>query len=84
MEAIFALFSLVWEKEEIPEVWHDSLLIQLHKSKSKQSLDNYRFIHLKESLPRFFSQIVTSAAKGNILENMSKFQIATKPGHRAT
>ena len=31
---------------------------------------------------KFFSLIVTSFAKENIIENMSKFQIACKPGHR--
>ena len=83
-DAAFSLFSLIWEKEKIPEEWYDSLLIQLHKSKSKHCLDNYRFIHLKGDWQRLFSQMVTLAAKENLINHMSKFQIATKPGHRAT
>ena len=48
------------------------------------NLDNMRHIHVKEEVPKLFSQIVINAAKHNLVDNMSKFQIATKPGHRAT
>ena len=41
-----------------------------------------RFIHLKEEIPKLFSQIVVEKAKPNIFENMTKFQIAGKPGHQ--
>ena len=83
--AIFSLFATVWKEENLPEIWQNSLLIQLYKGKnSKFSLDSMRFIHLKEDIPKLFSQIVTLAAKDNLINNMSKFQIATKPGHRAT
>ena len=43
-----------------------------------------RFIHTKPEIPKLFSQIVTLAAKDSLIGNMTKFQIATKPGHRAT
>ena len=39
---------------------------------------------MKEDVPKLFQQLVTISAKEKILENMTKFQIATKPGHRAT
>ena len=82
--AIFSLFCSVWKNETIPEVWYNSLLVQIYKGKgSPNNLDNIRHIHLKEEVPKLFSQIVTMAAKDNLVENMSKFQIATKPSHRA-
>ena len=85
LNAIFSLYSLVWKKEDIPESWSDSLLVQLPKSKAKEyDLNGLRHIHLKEDLPKLFRQIVTLAAKDNLINNMSKFQIATKPGHRAS
>ena len=43
-----------------------------------------RHVHLKEETPKLFSQIATMAAKDNLISNMTKYQIATKPGHRAT
>ena len=38
----------------------------------------------KVNFKSFFAQIVISQAKSNIYENMSKYQIATKPGHRSS
>ena len=62
------------------------MLIQLWKGKGPKScLDNVRHIHLKEQqIAKLFSQIVLGAAKANLFKNMSKFQIATKPGHRSS
>ena len=83
--ALFSLFCSVWKCEKIPETWHNSLLVQIPKGKATpNNLDNMRHIHVKEEVPKLFSQIVTNAAKDNLIGNMSKFQIATKPGHRAT
>ena len=83
--AIFQLFLSVWITEEIPRVWHDSRLVQLWKGKGVEGdLQNTRFIHIKSEFQKFFVQIVISQAKGNIYDNMSKYQIATKPGHRAS
>ena len=41
-----------------------------------------RHIHSRNQYVKFFSQIVLSHAKENLYNNMSKFQIACKPGHR--
>ena len=68
----------------MPDSWYNSLLVQLPKGKDKHNLDGMRHIHVKEETPKLFSQIVTLEAKENLIENMSKFQIATKLGHRAT
>ena len=85
LNAIFALFQLVWKSETIPDSWLDSLLIQLYKGKgSKSSLDNIRHIFLRDQTSKLFSQIVLGAAKENLFSNMSKYQIATKPGHRSS
>ena len=71
--ALFSLFCSVWKNETIPEVWYNSLLVQIYKGKgSPNNLDNIRHIHLKEEVPKLFSQIVTMAAKDNRVANMSK------------
>ena len=82
--AIFNLFRVVWENEKKPDVWRNTVLIQLFKgSGSCQDMNSYRNIHTKLDIPKFFGHIVTTAAKPALMENMSKYQIGTKPGHRA-
>ena len=85
LSAIYDLFSKVWRTEVIPDVWFNSTLVQLYKGKgSINELDSMRYIHIKADIQKLFGQIVISAAKDNLIDNMSKFQIATKPGHRAS
>ena len=75
--------NAVWEKESLPSVWEKSTLIQLYKSKgSRNVLDNYRHIHKKDEDPKFFGHLVVSATKQKMISSLTKFQIATKPGHR--
>ena len=38
---------------------------------------------MKDEFPKFFGNLVMDAAKDTLIHNMSKFQIGTKPGHRA-
>ena len=84
LDALFRLFQLVWRHEEIPEKWRESLLLQKLKNPNKTSLDNIRFLHLKSEVPKLFSQIVFNSIKSDLFANMTKFQIATKPGHRSS
>ena len=81
--ALFKLFQIIWKTEQIPEAWHESLVTQLFKGRGKLSdLSNMRHIHDRNQTGKFFSQIVLHHAKDNLLKNMSKFQLACKPGHR--
>ena len=63
--------------------WRRTTLIQLHKKNSKDDLGNYRHIHTKMDIPKLFGFIIISLAKIPIIQNMSKFQIGTVPGHRS-
>ena len=80
--ALYTLFKLVWEKERKPDQWKLDTLIQIHKKESKQNLDNYRYIHLKEDIPKFFGVLVTKEIKERIVKSFSKYQIGAAPGHR--
>ena len=83
--ALLNLFKIVWKTEQIPDVWYDSTLIQISKGKSNiNDLNNFRFIHDKNFVFKFLGQIIMNLAKVPIFKNMSKFQIACKPGHRAS
>ena len=82
--AISKLFEVVWETEVKPDSWKDSVLFQLDKGKADQrDLDNKRFIHLKDDVPRLFGHIVTTAVKPAIMNSMPKNQIGTVPEHKA-
>ena len=45
---------------------------------------NLRHIHLKCDSAKLFTQLVMSQVKDILMDSMSKFQIAAKPGHRAS
>ena len=81
--ALLNLFQIIWRTECIPSEWHESNVIQLPKgNKCSNSLENIRHIHDRNLYSKFFSQIVMAQAKPNLFENLSKYQIACRPGHR--
>ena len=47
-------------------------------------MDNFRHLHDRDQFSKNFGQIVISEAKNNLFENMSKYQIACRPGHRSS
>ena len=80
----FNLFDKVWTQENEPSQWRNTNIVQIYKGKgSKNELGNQRNIHTKLDVPKFFGHIVIGAAKDKIIKNMTKFQLGTKPGHRA-
>ena len=82
--ALLKICQAVWVSERLPKSWEKTTLVQLYKGTGKRNnLNNMRHIHMKTEFPKFFGHLVVSAAKQTIVCNMSKFQIATKPGHRA-
>ena len=83
IEALFQLFKYVWNSEDKPDQWRRTTIIQLHKKNSKDDLENYRNIHTKNDVPKLFGFMVTRLAKIPIIQNMSRYQIGTVPGHRS-
>ena len=80
--ALFNLCKRVWTSESLPQSWQETTLLQLYKGKSSQNLlQNMRYIHIKSEYPKFFGHIVVIAMKRELFANMSKIQIAKKPGH---
>ena len=82
--ALLKICKVAWKTENLPPSWHKSLLIQICKGKwPREELRNHRFIHTKNEFPKFFGNLVMTAAKDTLVNGMSKFQIGAKPGHRA-
>ena len=80
--AVLELFKTIWNEEEKPEQWKLDTLVQIHKKGSTVNLDNFRFIHIKDDIPKLFGYIVTNEIKARIVDNISKYQIGAVPGHR--
>ena len=81
--ALFSVCQSVLTTEKFPENWRETTLIQLYKGKGpRNNLENLRHIHIKNEFSKFFGHLVVTAVKPHLYRNLSKFQIATKPGHR--
>ena len=81
---IFNLFKQVWECEQKPKQWRNTILIQLFKGKgSINEFSTQRFIHTKEEIPKLFEGIVVDKSKFKIISKCSKFQIGGMPHHRS-
>ena len=39
---------------------------------------------MKKDIPKLFGQVLTMSVKEKLIQNMTKYQIAAKPGHMAT
>ena len=80
LSALYNLFRIIWRSEKIPESWMESTLTQIPKKANKVGhLDAMRHIHEKNDFFKCYGQIVMGYAKPILFQNMSKFQIASKP-----
>ena len=80
--AILKLCKRFIETEDFPESFNLTTLVQLPKSGSQLLLENSRFIHLKEWLPRICEALAVREMKDTILSAGTKYQIGGCPGQR--
>ena len=84
ISALHKLYEVVWKTGRKPDKWRDSVLIQLWKGKGdKADLNSRRHLHTRDQTQKYFGHMVITAAKPNILKEISPFQIGAIPGHRA-
>ena len=72
----------IWNLEDIPRRWDLTTLKQIYKKGPKNCLQSYRYVHIKEWMLCLFDGLVFNKIRPKLIENMTKFQIGTKPGHR--
>ena len=83
-ECLFSLFSDIWESEEKPQQWRNTVIVQIYKGKGdKNDFDFQRNIHTKEEEPKFYEGIVVDKSKHKLTQACSKYQIGGIPGHRS-
>jgi len=46
LKVIHRLFQRIWETEEMPEEWKQSVIVPIHKKQDKLDCSNYRGISL--------------------------------------
>ena len=81
--SVFLLCKRIIRDETIPAKFYETTLHQLWKTKfPKEDLNNHRFIHMKNWLPKCCEALLVSKMKPCILEAGSKYQIGGKPCHR--
>jgi hypothetical protein len=55
LSAIHKLINSVWNKEELPDQWKESIIIPVHKKGDKTDCNNYRRISLLSTLYKILS-----------------------------
>jgi hypothetical protein len=58
--AIHKLINFVWNKEELPDQWKESIIVPIHKKGDKTDCNNYRGISLLSTAYRILSNILLS------------------------
>ena len=58
--AIHKLRIAIWDKEELPEEWKESVIVPIHKKGDKTECNNYRGISLLPTTYKILSSILLS------------------------
>jgi len=58
--AIRKLIISIWNKEELPEEWKESIIVPIHKKEDKTDCNNYRGIMLLPTTYKILSNILLS------------------------
>ena len=58
--AIHKLIISIWNKEELPEEWKESIIVPIHNNGEKTDCNNYRGISRLPTTYKIFSNILLS------------------------
>jgi hypothetical protein len=56
----YDFFNSVWNKEELPDQWRESIIVPIHKKGDKTDCNNYRGISLLSTSYKILSNILLS------------------------
>jgi hypothetical protein len=60
LSAIHKLINSVWNNEELPDQWKESIIVQIHKKDDKTDCNNYRGISLLSTSYKMLSNNLLS------------------------
>jgi len=72
-----SLLYFIWNKEQLPEEWKDSIIVPIYKKGEERDCSNYRDISILPTTYKILSKILlsrlTSYAEGNIGDHQCGF-----------
>jgi hypothetical protein len=60
VSVIHKLITSIWNKEEMPDQWKESIIVPIHKMDDKSDCDNYRGLSLLSTSYKILSNILLS------------------------
>ena len=80
---IYWFLKRVYETADVPEKFMETNLQALYKGKgSRRDLSSYRFLHLKEGIPKLFEALVMQKCKADMWAGFPDTQIGGLPNSR--
>ena len=79
-ERIHNIVLMVWNEEELPELWKTGVMIPIHKKGSKLICENYRGICLLNSAYKIFAKILYDRLYGYTEEIIGEYQGGFRQG----
>ena len=81
-DSMHMLCKRMFEEECFPARFANTILYNLWKRKgSREDLNNHRYIHLKDWLPRLAESLTADIMKDDIYAGGTRYQIGGVPGH---
>jgi hypothetical protein len=82
--AIQKLIIAIWNKEELPEEWKESVIVPIHKKGDKTDCNNYRGISLLPTTYKILSNVLLSRLIPHAEEIMGDHQCGFRCNRSAT
>ena len=81
-DSTYKLVRRMIDEENFPERFFETLLCQTWKKKGcVEVLDNHRYLHMKDYLPKLVEMLTVNKMKPEIMSGGTKYQIGGIPGH---
>jgi hypothetical protein len=84
LSAIHNLINSVWNKEELPDQWKESIIVPIHKKGDKTDCNNYRGISLLSTSYKIMSNILLSRLSPYIYEIIGDYQCGFRSNRSTT
>jgi hypothetical protein len=74
LSQIHKLNNYIWNKEELPDLWKESIIVPVHKKGNKTDCNYYRWISLLSTSYKLLSNILLSRLIPDINETIGDHQ----------
>jgi hypothetical protein len=84
VSVIHKLIISIWNKEELPDQWKESIIVPIHKTGDKTDCNNYRGISLLSSSYEILSNILLSRLSPYIDEIIGEYRYVFRRNRSTT